>query len=172
MNDQAKSDQQPNTEQPKPTGRDWFLQQLVTMANESGGGAFGVTLCVKGITISGVIASGRDYFAGFAQNVTAAIERDDPHTDAPTRQKIQDYFTRFGEIYPTSRHDSDDKPIDDANADAADQDDDDAKPLPEFVHLRNARIFNGQTFIPTNYGVWWRGRIAEVDGWFLGTLGR
>jgi hypothetical protein len=41
-----------------------------------------------------------------------------------------------------------------------------------FIHLRNAHIFApGQPPIPTSpHGTFWRGRLASVDGYFLGRL--
>jgi hypothetical protein len=167
MNDQAPNDQQPDAAQPKPANADWFLQDLVKLTNTTAGAAaFGVTLCVKGIMVSGVIASGRDYFNNFAQNVAASLP---PDTEEGTRKNFHTYFARYGEIYP-ARDDAEGsaKGANDAGAD----EDDDAKPLPEFIHLRNARIFNGETFTPTQGGIWWRGRISEIDGWILGMLGR
>lgn len=172
MNDQAPNDQQP--EQPKRTDRDWFLQQLVKMANRSAGtgGVFGVTLCVKGVMVSGVIASGRGYFESFAENVTDAME-DDPEIGAAMQQQIHDYFAGIGQkLYPPRRAGADKSAESAPDAGEQDADDDDQKQPPEFIHLRDARIISGTQVTPTNDGIWWRGRISEVDGWFLGTLGQ
>lgn len=43
--------------------------------------------------------------------------------------------------------------------------------LPQYIHLQNACYITPQGFIPTNRNMVWRGSIARVDGWNLGTLG-
>lgn len=40
---------------------------------------------------------------------------------------------------------------------------------PAFIHLRDARLLTQGTFIPGN-GTLWRGRLSEVDAWFVGLL--
>jgi hypothetical protein len=42
---------------------------------------------------------------------------------------------------------------------------------PSFIHLREAHIFHSASQpIPASTSVWWRGRISEVSGFFLGVL--
>ncbi|MBP0716154.1 hypothetical protein J8I33_22850 [Burkholderia sp. AcTa6-5] len=44
-------------------------------------------------------------------------------------------------------------------------------PPPQYIHIKGARFFsNSGNPIPGNGGVWWRGRISEVDGFCLGEL--
>jgi hypothetical protein len=46
-----------------------------------------------------------------------------------------------------------------------------SKPGPAFIHMKNARFFNTSGHpIPGNEGVWWRGRLSDVAGFFLGAL--
>jgi hypothetical protein len=139
--------------------RDWFLQQLVRLTNERPEHAgFPVTLCVKGILVSGVLASGRAYFAEFAQAIAGSLT----NVEETVRQNLREYFAAFGELY--SRHG--DKPGHDGDTEEI------LSTLPEFIHLREARIFDGIRLTPpgTQPGVWWRGRIAEIDGFVLGVL--
>jgi len=44
--------------------------------------------------------------------------------------------------------------------------------LPHFIHIKNARFFlaNGQPIDPSSTPVWWRGRIDQIDGFFLGEI--
>lgn len=42
----------------------------------------------------------------------------------------------------------------------------------DFIHMKDARIFLGTTVIPSGNGIWWRGRVKEVQGYSLGVLGR
>ena len=44
-------------------------------------------------------------------------------------------------------------------------------PSPLFLHLNGARTFSpGGHPIPTNRGVWWRGRLDSIDAWSFGEL--
>ncbi|MEP6623337.1 MAG: hypothetical protein ABJC79_02765, partial [Acidimicrobiia bacterium] len=45
-------------------------------------------------------------------------------------------------------------------------DSDDTDDLPVFLHLENAQIRSGSALIAD--GVRWRGRMVDIDGWFLG----
>lgn len=143
--------------------RDWFLQQLVRLTNESSvSTGFPVTLCVKGLIVSGVLASGREYFAELAETVAATVA----NVDEATRKDLHEYFAAFGELYP--RHG------DNADEGGGSEPENVLKTLPEFIHLRDVRIFDGTRSMrpATQNGIWWRGRIAEIDGFVLGTLDR
>lgn len=123
---------------------DWFLQSLVSMANN--GVEVGVTLQVSGLLVSGVLAGGKAYFEGFAEDFSSGLN------DPETAKSVRDSFAKYGEIYKNEG--------------------DDAPPLPQYIHLKNARFFNTSgNPIPGNKGVWWRGRISEVAGFTLGSLG-
>ena len=42
---------------------------------------------------------------------------------------------------------------------------------PSYIHLKNARFFNGQgQSLQEKSGLWWRGRISEVQGFVPGIL--
>jgi hypothetical protein len=140
--------------------RDWFLQQLVRLANDSGEvSGLGVTLCVKGLVVSGFLASGRAYFKEFARGIATSLT----NADESTRRSLREYCAAFGELYapPTETPD----PGVAAGAEEV------MRTFPEFIHLRAARVFGGTTVSPptSQEGVWWRGRIAEIDGFMLGT---
>jgi hypothetical protein len=40
-----------------------------------------------------------------------------------------------------------------------------------FIHLRDAKIMTPAGSMPTGDGWFWRGRLADVSGWMLGSLG-
>jgi hypothetical protein len=42
--------------------------------------------------------------------------------------------------------------------------------FPEYVHLRNAHWIMASQIAPTGEGVFWRGRLAEVDGFVIGSI--
>ncbi|BBI98466.1 gas vesicle protein [Ferrigenium kumadai] len=124
---------------------DWFLQSLVNMAND--GIEIGVTLQVSGLLVSGVLAGGKSYFEGFAEDFSSGLN------DPEAAESVRGSFAKYGEIYK--------------------KEGDDAPPLPQYIHLKNARFFNTSgNPIPGNKGVWWRGRISEVAGFTLGSLGQ
>lgn len=122
--------------------KDWFLQSLISMVN-AGGISFGVTLNVGGFLVSGTLIGGKEYFEGFGEEFESGLKGLD------SAGNIKAAFAKNGEIY-TSEEDS---------------------PPPSYVHIKGARFFNTNGDpIPGNKGVWWRGRVSEVDGFFLGLL--
>ena len=127
---------------------DWFLQTLVGMSNNSDV-SFSITLNVGGVLVSGELIGGEEYFNGFANDLKMA--------GLPAN--AADLFKKFGDIYVKQREQKE------ANQD------DNTIPPPQYIHLKNARIFHpGGNPIPTNRGVWWRGRLDAVDGFILGSL--
>jgi hypothetical protein len=52
-----------------------------------------------------------------------------------------------------------------------DPDADKNRPDPQFIHLENARfIIPGASPVPTERGVWWRGKIKDIAGFSVGIL--
>jgi hypothetical protein len=136
--------------------RDWFLQELVRLANEHPESvSLPVTLCVNGLLVSGVIVSGQAYFEGFADTLATAVT----NVSDDSRWNIRQMFAQYGEFYKPKRSETA------AGRKAP------SPEAPEFIHLRNAQFFIGSNLVPTDQKVWWRGRIAEVDGFMLGVLG-
>lgn len=124
---------------------DWFLQNLVSIANNSPL-EFGITLFTEGLIVSGQLVSGKKFFSDFAKEFSDAYPGDDD-----SKASIKSAFESKGEIY--------------------DQGPDADVPPPQFIHLVNARCFahNGQP-LPSNKGVAWRGKINAVSGFNLGQL--
>ncbi|WP_196482435.1 gas vesicle accessory protein GvpU [Burkholderia pseudomultivorans] len=142
--DNSKSDIN-NPQQPYAT-TDWFLQSLVSIVNRTPG-TFGITLNVDGQLISGQLVGGKQYFEGFADAFAGALN------DVDGAEGVRSFLASHGNIYS----DEDDAPND--------------IPPPQFIHVKGARFFsNSGNPIPGNGGVWWRGRISEVDGFCLGEL--
>ncbi len=122
--------------------KDWFLQNLINMVN-SGTMSFGITLNVGGFLVSGTLIGGKEYFEGFGEDFASGFQ------DLDFAENIKAAFAKNGEIY-TSEEDV---------------------PPPSYVHIKCARFFNTNgNPIPGNRGVWWRGRVSEVDGFSLGLL--
>lgn len=124
--------------------KDWFLQNLVDWANQHNF-SFGITLNVGGFLVSGSLIGGKEYFDGFGEDFVSAYE------DQELAEKIKNIIAKNGELYTIS----DEKDV----------------PPPTYIHLKDARCFNTNgNPIPGNRGVWWRGRISEVDGFSIGSL--
>jgi hypothetical protein len=123
---------------------DWFLQNLVDLTNR---GAFeiGVTFQVSGMLVSGMLISGEKYFEEFAALFAGGFKNNTDVSDA-----FHKLISSYKKIYDVI---------------------DSELPPPNYVHLQNAKFFHpGQKAIPTNQGVLWRGRIAEIGGFYLGSL--
>lgn len=123
--------------------KDWFLQSLVSIVN-SGGFSFGVTLNVGGFLVSGQLIGGKEYFEGFGGDFSGSFQ------DAETAESVKASFAQYGDIYSSDKE---------------------PPPPPSYIHIKEAKFFNTNgNPIPGNRGVWWRGRISQIDGFSLGSL--
>lgn len=123
-------------------GKDWFLQDLIEIAN-SGKISFDITLTVSGFLVSGTLIGGKEYFEGFGEEFSFGLKGE-------AADKVKAAFAKNGEVYDTQ------------NAPSM---------QPNYIHLKNAHFFHTSgTPIPENRGVWWRGRVSEVTGFSLGVL--
>ena len=126
---------------------DWFLQQLVELAN-SRTTTFGITLNVGGILISGTLIGGKRYFEGFARDFAKSLER----SFGGATDEIRRHFEQYGDIYEL--------PPNDSNASN-----------PTFIHIENAKYFSpAGNPLPAQGGMFWRGKLSAVDGFILGAL--
>ena len=131
---------------PSAAQHDWFLQALVNIANTSPLN-FGVTLQVSGFLVSGVVVSGKAYFAAMGEQVA------DGYAQNPEiANQMRRMFATFESAYPNGQGQPD-------------------QPVPQFIHLQNARFYStDSTPVPGNQGIWWRGRISEVSAVVIGIL--
>jgi hypothetical protein len=138
---------------------DWWLATLVDLANRSGL-TMPITLSVGGLLVAGTLVGGKDYFEGVAKLVADSIE------DSDLSESIRQLFSIPMEAYQPSEEPSENEDTDQAKAE------DRPEPPPSFLHLRGARIWgpNAFTSIPNNEGIWWRGKIEDVDGFLFGEL--
>ena len=129
--------------------KDWFLQRLVNIVN-SGGVDFGITLNVGGFLVSGNLIGGKEYFEGCSADFASALVSDESAEIA--KKTIVEFIASTGDIYTSDKDENRQIP-------------------PSYVHLKNAKFYNTNgNPIPSNRGVWWRGRISEVSGFALGAL--
>ena len=126
---------------------DWFIQSLVNVANVAPLN-FGVTLQVSGLLVSGYLVSGKAYFEAVGQQIVSGVAQ-----NAELADQMRMMFATFESAYPNDPGQKD-------------------RPVPQFVHLQNARFYSTDgTPVPSNAGVWWRGRISEISGIVIGILG-
>lgn len=121
---------------------DHILRVLVSVCNR-GSLSFGITVAQGGLLISGSAVS----VARFMHNMAAELEAKGG-VDAAVLSDPLRYLALLAET-PS-----------DPGTDESDDD------LPLFLHLEDARIRSGSAVVAD--GVRWRGRLADVDGWFLG----
>lgn len=126
---------------------DWFIQSLVNIANVAPL-SFGVTLQVSGLLVSGYLVSGKAYFEAVGAQIIRGVAQ-----NAALADQMRQMFATFEAAYP---------------GDPAQKE----RPVPQFVHLQNARFYSTDGApVPANEGVWWRGRISEISGIVIGILG-
>jgi len=125
---------------------DWFIQSLVNVANVAPL-SFGVTLQVSGLLVSGYLVSGKTYFEAIGQQIVSGLSQ-----NAALADQMRKMFATFESAYPNDPGQSE-------------------RPVPQFVHLQNARFYRTDgTPVPSNEGVWWRGRISQISGIVIGIL--
>ena len=125
---------------------DWLLKLLVDLlASGDAGNSLGITLQVSGIFVSGELIGGRQYFDGMTEEFVAAAHIKEVH---PTT--LSEALTQIGDdVYGGAMEEAG----------------------PGYIHLKNARFLtaDGQR-IPTNRGVYWRGKLTSIDGFNVGIL--
>ena len=133
---------------------DFLLRALVDLANKTGM-EIGMTLSVGGVLVSGNLASGKTYFKEIAAETLQATG---DAKDSGINQSLSDYFANWGKlIYEQPENE--------------DQSNDEAMSQPNYIHLRNAKfVHNSGKSMPSNRGIWWRGRLSAIDGFSLGII--
>lgn len=127
-----------------PIDSDWFLRSLVKTVNDNEL-MLGITLTVGGVLVTGTLVSGRAYFEDFADRLSQSFE------DPAAAAQVHDSFHQLGGIYDRQPNPDD--------------------LLPSYVHLKDVRFFSpAGGSLPDHDGVWWRGRIDQVQGFVLGQL--
>ena len=129
--------------------QDWFLEQLIDFASR--GVELDVVLTIGGSHLAGTLVGGRKYFEVMASKVRAA--KAPQGSEAPEALGV--VLDQHAANYPT---------FESANELTF------GEQRYGYIHLLKARWYsvNGQRF-PTD-GTEWRGRLAAVEGFTIGTL--
>lgn len=128
---------------------DWFLQQQVGTANRKSGFGVSLTLTVGGFLVSGVLVSGEDFIKDFGEKLANALGTH--FDDEEIKTSIEESYKMLREgIYSVPE---------------------DERPEPVFIHMRDVRFFTAAAQpIPTQDGMWWRGKMSDVSGFSLGAM--
>lgn len=128
---------------------DGFLRLFVNFVNGTDN-VMPIVLTVGGFMIAGKLVSGHKFFEAIAESLTKDMGSI-PHDKAEAIKAFADDFRSFGDPYLKEK--------------------DEDTPFPLYLHLRDAiTLHPGGKPIPATGGVWWRGKIAAVDGYTLGTV--
>jgi hypothetical protein len=120
---------------------DPLLELLIEMTDETGA-ELPITLQVSGLVVSGKLISKSAYFDQFTSHFTQGM------TD---RQTVEGLRTSFAEISAGPGGDAASPPL--------------------AVHMKDAALFGvGNMPVPYEQGALWRGRLSDVDAFFLGEI--
>ncbi len=128
---------------------DWLLRSFVDAVNGTEA-AISVILYVGGLVVAGYLVSGHSYFEAIGEALKSSVSDQNPEHATQVREAFQ---RRGAELYAPGSLEGE------------------VPPPPQYVHLREARVYHpGPAPLPANQGFWWRGRLDAVDGFSLGTL--
>jgi len=122
---------------------DWFLQDLVHLANDTDL-QVGLTLATPAGIISGILISVEQYFVLFGEAFAASW----PEAEA---DRLRAHYAELG------------KP-------RLQKSDGESLPPAQFLHLKDAKLSTPSGQIPASEGLLWRGSIASISGFSLGLL--
>lgn len=124
--------------------KDEVLAFIVSLANK-GAISLGITLCVGGTMVTGQLIGGKEFFEGIANSYG----------------NVSDFFRGLGEGGAEGYKDTSQEQLDNVENIA-------------FIHLGNARVVSSGISIPSfeQPGIFWRGRLSSVDGFFFGQMGK
>jgi len=130
------------------------------MANEEMA-TFNITLLIGGMLVSGVVISPHEFYAGLAEVVRMR----------GTGTGAEGFSQVFTQV---SANLQGEMAVDRIEAEVIEDDYDRyrVRTNPLFIHLRDTRFHHpAGSPLPGDAGVFWRGRLTAVDGFFLGALG-
>lgn len=120
---------------------DWLLEDLVGFANHDGL-RMNISINVPGGIVSGTLIPVTQYFDEFVAQFKAGFKSDIG----------QIYFDQLSSYKPSEEELAE------------------HRPLPQFIHLKDAKLYSPGTTGAHVIAPLWRGRINEVAGFFLDVL--
>lgn len=135
---------------------DWLLQVLVAMVDRAQM-PIPVTLTVAGCLVSGQLASARQYHEGFLNRLTGEILVSLPRRE---RERIREDLEAQIKAWEYGEEEEEEE-----------EEESEEVPEPTFIHLQNAGFLTtAGAPVTGGEGVWWRGRLSQVDGFVLGVI--
>jgi hypothetical protein len=126
---------------------DPMLEMLVSSAEELDF-SLGITLTIHGLLISGNIISYQRYLEGIAQGFESATG------NQKIGQILAESYRNASQEYSEIRREQGLGEL----------------PPRRYIHLSDARFRFGDSVVSLGTGVYWRGRLDEVDGFFLSII--
>lgn len=141
--------------------RDWTLQMIVGICNTTGL-EIPITLNVSGAYVSGHIVKPEVFFDGLKADLERATFSGSGSSPAVVKRAMEQLISGMRSVVaPEVQQGSGGKDDDQYSRSMS----------PRFIHLRRARFFVpnqiNQAYNPRP-GLWWKGKIESVDGFFLG----
>lgn len=133
---------------------DYFLKMLVGWVKN--GTSLPVTLCVRGVVISGVLVDEDEYFEALAQGINVVGAGDD-------EEGWRELFRGIPSLIDSEAMDRLDEGQDPSEVAWMRQ-----QMSAPFIHLKDTWVKSGGQFIRFAGG-FWRGRTDAVDGFWLGS---
>jgi len=156
---------------------DFLLSDLISMLVNRSGVQFGITLMVRGMVVSGVLVSEREYLAELSKffqdqakdaikELLASAPKKEMRKMLKEAEEAWDFTYMTEDVY----RDEEDK-----NPKQDDDNDDDFDLPPDFSEIRHLHLKDVEIVFPSP-GIeffqsrlpTWRVRLASVDGWLVG----
>jgi hypothetical protein len=138
---------------------DWALEDWVVYANEYGM-EIGVTLQIGGFLVSGKTASGGEFLRNMGESLSeATMGAGDKYKEISEMLKNM-YEKQAQNSYPQIS-------LEESESSKKKQ----STREPSFIHLKQVAIFTDSQISPIQVK-YWRGKLASVDAWFLGTMSK
>jgi hypothetical protein len=156
QNSEAASEVAESNQEMMRAGRvDWFLAQLIWLADNVGLEQ-SVTLSVRGTIITGLLISGREYFKDLGDDIRKRANVHLEDKDA-IRNLLADLYSQGSQHYPV-------RPSPETEPDS------EPKPFPTYIHLRASKMLGPNGFTIPIEGALWRGKLSAVDGFSIGQV--
>ena len=137
---------------------DILLMSLVELAEDTEqiSGQLGLTLFVQGTIVTGLLISEKSYLEALSDVLNHNISRTVEGKEAFTH-----FLARFNTPSKNLSNNQDEE------SELTNQDEEIVFKNIEFIHLKDAKFCVGNILTPIDKGVYWRGLLSRVDGFFI-----
>jgi hypothetical protein len=137
---------------------DILLMSLLQLAEdtEQFSGQLGVTLFVQGTIVTGLLISKESYLEALSDVLNHNILR-----TVEGKEDFKHFLSRFHTVSKNLSNNQDEE------SELKNQDEESELKNIEFIHLKDAKFCVGNVLTPIDKGVYWRGLLSRVDGFFI-----